>query len=210
MKSNNNSIIYVIENDQVIGLIGVSDIVRNNIHNVIKKLNEKQIDVIMLTGDNWEVANNIGATIGIKHIISDVLPKEKVNVINDLINNGKSVMMVGDGINDAPALATATIGVSINSGTDIAGNASDVILMNDDLSKIIDLMSISKKTITNIKENLFWAFFYNVLMIPIAIGFFKPLGLTMSPMIAGLGMTLSSLFVVFNALRLKRIKKENI
>lgn len=210
LKSNNNSIIYVIENSQVIGLIGVSDIVRDNIQNVIKHLSDKQIDVIMLTGDNHEVATNIANSIGINHVISDVLPKEKVNVITELISKNKSVMMVGDGINDAPALATATIGVSINSGTDIAGNASDVILMNDDLSKIIDLISISKKTITNIKENLFWAFFYNVLMIPIAIGFFKSFGISMSPMIAGLGMTLSSLFVVFNALRLKRIKKEKI
>lgn len=210
LKSNNNSIIYVIENNKVIGLIGVSDVVRDNIQNVIKNLSDKQIDVIMLTGDNNEVATNIAKSIGINHVISDVLPKEKVNVITNLISQNKSVMMVGDGINDAPALATATIGVSINSGTDIAGNASDVILMNDDLSKIIDLISISKKTITNIKENLFWAFFYNLLMIPIAIGFFKSFGLSMSPMIAGLGMTLSSLFVVFNALRLKRIKKENI
>ena len=210
LKQSNNSIVYVIENNQVIGLIGVSDIVRKDINQVIKKLKNKQIDVIMLTGDNFEVANNIATSIGIANVISDVLPSDKVNVIKDLINNNKSVMMVGDGINDAPALATATIGVSINSGTDIAGNASDVILMNDDLSKIIDLISISKKTIVNIKENLFWAFFYNILMIPIAIGFFKSFGITMSPMIAGLGMTLSSLFVVFNALRLKRIKKEKI
>ena len=162
----------------------------------------------MLTGDNFEVAEIVGIALGINHIISNVLPVDKVNVIKDLMKQNKKVMMVGDGINDAPALASSTIGVSINSGTDIAGNASDVILMNDDLSKITDLITISKRTMKNILENLFWAFFYNVLMIPIAVGLLKPLGISMSPMIAGLGMTLSSLFVVFNALRLKRIKKE--
>jgi Cu+-exporting ATPase len=159
----------------------------------------------MLTGDNTSAAKIISNKLGITNVISNVLPKEKVDVIKNLQIEGHHVMMVGDGINDAPALATATIGVSINSGTDIAGNASDVIIMNDDLTKINNLIKISHKTIKNIKENLFLAFFYNILMIPIAIGFFKSFGLSMSPMIAGIGMTLSSLFVVFNALRLRKI-----
>ena len=210
LTNNGNTIIYVIENNNIIGLIGVSDIIRTNANIIIKKLKEKEINVIMLTGDNASAANQIAEKLGIKNVISNVLPKDKVNVVKELISQNKHVMMVGDGINDAPALASATIGVSINSGTDIAGNAADVILMNDDLIKIIDLINISKRTLKNIKENLFWAFFYNILMIPIAIGLLKPLGLTMSPMIAGIGMTISSLFVVFNALRLKRVKKENI
>ncbi len=205
---NGNSIIYVIENQQIMGLIGVNDIIRNNANIIVKKLQEHKINVIILTGDNDQAAKIIGNEIGISNIISNVLPKDKVKVVKELIIQNENVMMVGDGINDAPALATATIGVSINSGTDIAGNASDVILMNDDLMKIIDLINISKKTIRNIKQNLFWAFFYNILMIPISIGFFTKFGLTMSPMIAGIGMTISSLFVVFNALRLKKIKKE--
>ena len=208
LKKDGNSIIYVIEDNEVIGLIGVKDIIRTNSKETIKRLQSFNIDVIMLTGDNCEVAEIVGKALGINHIISNVLPVDKVNVIKDLMKQNKKVMMVGDGINDAPALASSTIGVSINSGTDIAGNASDVILMNDDLSKITDLITISKRTMKNILENLFWAFFYNVLMIPIAVGLLKPLGISMSPMIAGLGMTLSSLFVVFNALRLKRIKKE--
>ena len=208
LKKDGNSIIYVIEDNEVIGLIGVKDIIRTNSKDTIKRLQSFSIDVIMLTGDNSEVAEIVGIALGINHIISNVLPVDKVNVIKDLMKQNKKVMMVGDGINDAPALASSTIGVSINSGTDIAGNASDVILMNDDLSKITDLITISKRTVKNILENLFWAFFYNVLMIPIAVGLLKPLGISMSPMIAGLGMTLSSLFVVFNALRLKRIKKE--
>lgn len=208
LKKDGNSIIYVIEDNEVIGLIGVKDIIRTNSKETIKRLQSFNIDVIMLTGDNFEVAEIVGIALGINHIISNVLPVDKVNVIKDLMKENKKVMMVGDGINDAPALASSTIGVSINSGTDIAGNASEVILINDDLSKITDLITISKRTIKNILENLFWAFFYNVLMIPIAVGLLKPLGISMSPMIAGLGMTLSSLFVVFNALRLKRIKKE--
>lgn len=204
-----NSIIYVIINKEVVGLIGVKDIIRNNTPEFIQKLQCKNIECIMLTGDNAKVATIVSKELQINKVISDVLPKDKVEVIRSLINDGKHVMMVGDGINDAPALALATIGVSFNSATDIAGNASDVILMNDELFRIIDLISISKKTMRNIIQNLFWAFFYNVLMIPIAIGLFIPFGISMSPMIAGLGMTLSSLFVVFNALRLKRIKKEN-
>ena len=150
------------------------------------------------------VANNIAHELGIDNVISNVLPKEKESVIKDLINNNHKVMMIGDGINDAPSLSTASIGVSINSGTDIAGNASDVILMTDDLSKIIELLNISKKTIRIIKQNLFWAFIYNALMIPIAIGLFKTFNISINPMIASISMTISSLCVVFNSLRLKR------
>lgn len=118
--------------------------------------------------------------------------------------------MCGDGINDSPALASSDIGISINSGTDIAMDSSDVILMKNDLSKILELIEISKKTIKNIKQNLFWAFLYNVLMIPIAIGFLKPIGIFINPMIAGIAMTLSSLTVILNALRLMNIKIDNI
>ena len=121
-----------------------------------------------------------------------------------LAKEGKMVMMCGDGINDSPALANADIGVSVNSGTDIAMDSSDVILMKKDLSRILDLINISKHTIRNIKQNLFWAFFYNVCMIPIAAGILQPLGITLNPMIAAFSMTISSLTVVLNALRLRR------
>ena len=130
-------------------------------------------------------------------------PEQKTNTLKDLKKQGKIVMMCGDGINDSPALAVADIGVSVNSGTDIAMDSSDVILMKNDLSKILDLITISRKTIRNIKQNLFWAFFYNSLMIPIAIGILKPIGISINPMIAGLAMTLSSLTVILNALRLR-------
>ena len=201
-----NSIIYVIENKKVLALIGVKDIIRDNVKHTIKELTKLGKDVIMLSGDNKIIANSIATELGINKVISDVLPSQKEKVIKDLINNNHKVMMVGDGINDAPSLSTATIGVSINSGTDIAGDASDVILMRDDLSKIITLLNISKKTIRIIKENLFWAFIYNILMIPIAAGLFKSFNISISPMIASISMTISSLCVVFNSLRLRRNK----
>lgn len=198
-----NSIIYVVENKKIIALIGVNDIIRENIENVIKTLNERNIETIMLTGDNKQTANIIAKKIGIKTVIANVMPTEKANKIKELKQQGKVVMMCGDGINDSPALAISDIGISVNSGTDIAMDSSDVILMKNDLSKIIDLINISKKTIRNIKQNLFWAFFYNSLMIPISIGILKPIGISINPMIAGISMVISSLTVIANSLRLK-------
>ncbi len=201
-----NSIIYVIKNNEIIAIIGVNDIVRENVKEVIKLLNKNKIETIMLTGDNKEVAENIAKKIGISKVISEVLPKDKADTVKQLKANNKFVMMVGDGINDSPALATADIGVSVNSGTDIAMDSSDVILTNNDLRSLIYLINISKRTIRNIKQNLFWAFFYNCLMIPIAIGILKPIGVSIDPMFASLAMVLSSITVILNALRLKKNK----
>ena len=203
---NGNSIIYVFEDNKVIALIGVKDIIRENAKATIKELIKLNKEVIMLSGDNETAANIIAKELGIIKVIANVLPNEKEKVIKELINNNHKVMMVGDGINDAPSLASATIGVSVNSGTDIAGDSADVILMQDDLSKIVSLFNISKKTVRVIKQNLFWAFIYNILMIPLAIGLLKPLGLSITPMIASISMTISSLCVVFNSLRLKSNK----
>ena len=158
----------------------------------------------MLTGDNKDTAEKIAKEIGITEVISNVLPAEKTSTIKALKEKGKFVMMCGDGINDSPALATANIGVSVNSGTDIAMDASSVILTNNNLKSVIKLISISKKTVKNIKQNLFWAFFYNILMIPLAIGLLKPIGISINPMIASLAMVLSSITVILNALRLKK------
>ena len=157
----------------------------------------------MLTGDNEKTANIIANQIGITNVVANVTPKEKAETINKLKEKGL-VMMCGDGINDSPALASSNIGVSVNSGTDIAMDSSDVILTRNDLNSILNLINISKKTIRNIKQNLFWAFFYNVCMIPIAAGILQPLGITLNPMIAAFSMTISSLTVVLNALRLRR------
>lgn len=202
-----NSIIYVVQNKEIIAIIGVNDIVRDNVKDVIEKLNKNRIETIMLTGDNKETANIIAEKIGIADVIADVVPSQKADIIKNLKKEGKMVLMCGDGINDSPALANADIGVSVNSGTDIAMDSSDVILMKNDLSRILDLINISKHTIRNIKQNLFWAFFYNSLMIPVSMGLFKPWGISINPMMAGFAMVISSLTVILNALRLKRLKK---
>ena len=175
---------------------------KENVTEVIKKLKQKNINIVMLTGDNEKTAEIIANEIGIDRVISNVTPKEKAEQIQKLKEKGL-VMMCGDGINDSVSLVTADIGVSISSGTDIAMDSSQVVLMSDNLEKIIDLLEISRKTIKNIKQNLFWAFFYNICMIPIACGILEPLGITMNPMIAAFAMTISSLTVVLNALRLK-------
>ena len=201
-----NSIVYVVQDEKVVALIGVNDIVRKEAKDVIKKLSDMKIETIMLTGDNKETANKIANELGITKVIANVLPKEKSNTIKELRQKNKFVMMCGDGINDSPALANSDIGVSVNSGTDIAMDSSDVILTKNNLESIVNLINISKKTIRNIKQNLFWAFFYNCLMIPIAIGILKPIGISINPMIASLAMVLSSITVILNALRLKRIK----
>jgi len=201
-----NSIIYVVLNNEISAIIGVNDIVRENSKEVISKLNKNKIETVMLTGDNTQTAEKIAKEIGITTVISNVTPREKTEVVKKLKAEGKYVMMCGDGINDSPALASSSIGVSVNSGTDIAMDSSDVILTRNDLNSILNLINISKKTIRNIKQNLFWAFFYNSLMIPIAMGLFSKWGITINPMIASFAMVISSLTVTLNALRLKRIK----
>ena len=202
-----NSIIYVVINNEISAIIGVNDIVRENSKEIISKLNKNKIETVMLTGDNTQTAEKIAKEIGITTVISNVTPREKTEVVKKLKVEGKYVMMCGDGINDSPALASSSIGVSVNSGTDIAMDSSDVILTRNDLNSILNLINISKKTIRNIKQNLFWAFFYNSLMIPIAMGLFSKWGITINPMIASLAMVISSLTVTLNALRLRRLAK---
>ena len=202
------SIIYVVQNKKLIGIIGVKDTVREESKEAIREFMHRGIDVVMLTGDHEGVANQIAKEVGIRHVISDVLPKEKASYIEKLKQDGKHVIMVGDGINDAPALVASSIGISINQGTDVAMDSADVILMNNNLSNIIDFIDISKQSYHIIWQNLFWAFFYNALMIPIAAGLLSPLGITMNPMVASIAMTISSLTVVMNSLRLRRWKNE--
>lgn len=199
-----NSIVYVVKEKEIISLIGVNDIVRENAKDVIAYLTKHKIDTIMLTGDNQETAEKIAKDIGITKVMANVLPSEKANMIKKLKQENRYVMMCGDGINDSPALASSDIGISVNSGTDIAMDSSDVILTKNDLYSIIHLIHISKMTIRNIKQNLFWAFFYNSLMIPVAMGLLKPIGISINPMIASFAMVISSFTVILNALRLRR------
>lgn len=199
-----NSILYVIRDNKIIALLGVKDIVRSNANLVVANLKKLNKEVIMLSGDNETTAKAVAKELGINNVKAGVLPKEKEAFLQDLKNQNHQVMMVGDGINDAPSLADSNIGVSLSSGTDIASSAADIILMQNDLTRIVDLFKVGKKTMQIIKENLFWAFIYNILMIPVAIGLLKPLGISISPMIASIAMTISSLTVVLNSLRLRK------
>ena len=205
LQQKGNSILFVAKENNVLALLGVKDNVKENAKDVISKLKELGMNVIMLTGDNEKTAKAIAESIGIDKVIAEVMPKDKAKTVENLKNNNELVMMCGDGINDSVSLVKADIGVSVGSGTDVAMDSSNVVLMNDNLEKIVDLIEISKKTIRNIKQNLFWAFFYNLCMIPIAIGILSPLEITINPMMASIAMTISSVTVTLNSLRLKRI-----
>ena len=200
-----NSILFVAKENKLIALLGVKDNVKENAKDVISKLKALGINVVMLTGDNEKTAKAIANSIGIDNVIAGVMPKDKAKTIEDLKKNNELVMMCGDGINDSVSLVKADIGVSVGSGTDVAMDSSNVVLMNDNLEKIVDLIEISHRTIRNIKQNLFWAFFYNLCMLPIAIGVLSPFGITINPMMASIAMTISSVTVTLNSLRLKRI-----
>ena len=198
--------LFFAENERLLGIIAVADVIREESPKAIKKLKEMGIRVVMLTGDNEETAKAIGKQVGADDVIAGVLPHEKQDVIVSLKKNSR-VAMVGDGINDAPALTAADTGVAIGAGTDIAIDAANVVLMKSNPDHIPDLISLSRHTLRNIKENLFWAFFYNALCIPLAAGVFTPVfGWELNPMLGAAAMSLSSFCVVSNALRLKRMK----
>lgn len=200
-----HSILYVSLNNKIVALVGVKDVVKDNVSDVISSLKKKNINVVMLTGDNETTAKKIAEVVGIETIVANIMPSQKAEYVEKLKKDGL-VMMCGDGINDSVSLVKADIGVSVSSGTDIAMDSAQVVIMNDNLDRINDLIRISSKTIRNISGNLFWAFFYNICMIPIAMGVFVGLGVSMNPMLAALAMVFSSLFVVLNALRLRVVK----
>ncbi len=207
LASDGKTPMYIAIDAKLAGIIAVADTVKATSKRAIEHLHKMGITVAMITGDNKRTADAIAKQVGIKTVFADVLPQDKSSKVKELQEKGKKVAMVGDGINDAPALAQADIGIAIGSGTDVAIESADIVLMKSDLMDVTTAIELSKKTITNIKENLFWAFGYNTLGIPVAMGVLHIFGgPLLNPMIAGAAMSLSSVSVLTNALRLKRFK----
>ena len=202
---NGKTPLFFAENEHLLGVIVVADTMKDDSAQAVGELHEMGIRVVMLTGDNEKTARAIGSRAGVDDVIAGVLPDGKESVIKDLKKQGK-VIMVGDGINDAPALTSADIGIAIGAGSDVAIDAADVVLMKSSLRDVPAAIRISRATLRNIHENLFWAFFYNTLGIPLAAGIFTFLGFTLNPMFAAAAMSLSSFCVVTNALRLNFCK----
>jgi heavy metal translocating P-type ATPase len=203
--------LYFASSDSFLGVIAAADVLKADSKAAVAAMKKLGLDVVMLTGDNRTTAQAIAQRAGITHVISDVLPVDKAGAIEKLRGEGHRVLMVGDGINDAPALVTADVGMAIGAGTDIAMESADVVLMNSSLTGAAAAIELSKATIRNIRQNLFWAFFYNSLGIPIAAGaLFIPFGLQLSPMLGAAAMSMSSVFVVTNALRLRLFKPKGL
>lgn len=199
------TVLYLAAHGVLLACIGVADTLRPDSRQAIAQLYALKKRVIMLTGDRQATAEHIAAAAGISEVIAEVLPQDKEKVVRDLQESGSRVIMVGDGINDAPALVRADIGIAIGRGADIAVEAADVILLKNSLLDVVSTLRLSAAVIENIKQNLFWAFFYNIVGIPLAAGvFYTMLGWKLSPMVGAAAMSLSSVCVVSNALRLRR------
>ena len=209
-KQGKTPLYFASEDGLYLGAIAAADVLKPDSVAAVAAMKKLHLDVVMLTGDNKDVAQAIGSQAGITHVISDVMPGDKANAVKRLQAEGKRVLMVGDGINDAPALVTADVGMAIGAGTDIAIESARVVLMSGSLIGIADAVRLSKATIRNIKQNLFWAFFYNCLGIPVAAGVLAPLGISLSPMLGAAAMSCSSVFVVTNALRLRHFRPDQI
>ena len=201
----------IADEQQVLGIIAVSDVEKESSKKAIEIFTEMDIDVVMLTGDNKRVAAAMQKKLGIKKVIAEVLPDDKEQHIRALQEEGHTVAMIGDGINDAPALARADVGIAIGAGTEVAIESADAVLIKNDLLDAVTAVKLSKAVIRNIKQNLFWAFFYNCIGIPLAAGvFYSALGWQLNPMFGAAAMSCSSICVVTNALRLKLFKPEHI
>ena len=200
------TVVYVGLGSDIIGLIAIQDVPKASSKQAIEELKKRGLKTVMLTGDNQNVAEAIGREVGIDQVIAGVLPTEKATEIKKLQNEGNKVAFVGDGINDAPALSTADVGIAMGSGTDIAIESGGIVLVQNDLMGVVRALEISKKTFNRIKLNLFWALIYNTIGIPIAAGLFMAFGLQLSPELAGLAMAFSSVSVVTSSLLLNKTK----
>lgn len=206
-QNNGNTILYFATEKEIIGIIAVADTIKKESRQAIQELKKKNIEIAMLTGDNQIVADAIGNELGIDNIYAELLPQDKESKITSLQKQGKKVAFVGDGINDSPAITKADVGIAIGSGTDIAIESADIVLIKNSLLDVVTAIKLSKAVINNIKMNLFWAFFYNIICIPIAAGaFYLSFGFKLNPMFGAAAMSLSSVCVVTNALRLKNFK----
>ena len=205
LAADGKTVVYVAFAGRLVGLIAAADVLKRDAAATIARLRALGIDVAMLTGDTRATAEAIARQAGIERVIAEVLPEDKANEVKRLQDGGRGIAMVGDGINDAPALAHADVGIAMGGGTDVAIEAADVTLMRPDLGSVVDAVALSRRTIGIIRQNLMWAFGYNVVLIPVAAGVLYPVwGVLLSPILAGAAMALSSVSVVTNSLRLRR------
>jgi Cu+-exporting ATPase len=205
LRRDGQTVMFVVVNNQVAGLLSVADQIKQSTPEAIEQLHRDGIRMVMLTGDSRTTAEAVGRKLGIDEVIAEVLPDKKLDVVKRLQSEGRFVAMAGDGINDAPALAQAHVGIAMGTGTDVAMESAGVTLVKGDLRGIVRARLLSRATMRNIKQNLFWAFIYNAIGVPIAAGALYPLfGLLLSPMIAAAAMSFSSVSVISNALRLRK------
>ena len=213
LANDGKTILFLADEKNFLGIIAVADVEKKSSVGAIAEFNKMQIETVMLTGDNKIAAKNISEKVGIKKFFAEVLPEEKSKKISEFQAAGKKVAMIGDGVNDAPALVQADVGIAIGAGTDVAVESADAVLIRNDLFDAVGAIKLSRAVMKNIKQNLFWAFFYNIICIPLAAGiFYKNFGIKLSPMIGAAAMSLSSVCVVLNALRLRffKFERENI
>jgi Cu+-exporting ATPase len=207
LRAAGQTVMFVAVDGEFAGLVGVADTIKDSAREAVAELHRQKIEVVMMTGDNAKTAEAVAKKLGIDKVFADVLPEQKAEKVKELQAQGKIVAMAGDGVNDAPALAQADIGIAMGTGTDVAMESADITLLKGDLRGILRAKRLSEATMTNIRQNLFFAFIYNLIGVPIAAGVLYPFfGLLLSPMIASAAMTFSSVSVIMNALRLRRIK----